>query len=59
MNWEHCSKNLWQSTRRGSEIISLYNRGKKKATAAKEMWVANLVEPWRGDQSSVPVLSIF
>jgi hypothetical protein len=36
MNWEHCGKNIWQSKRRGSETISLYNR-EKKATAAKEM----------------------
>jgi hypothetical protein len=29
------------------------------ATAAKDTWVANLVEPWRGDQSSVPVHEFF
>jgi hypothetical protein len=29
------------------------------ATAAKDMWVANLVESWRGDQSSVPVHEFF
>jgi hypothetical protein len=29
------------------------------ATAAKDMWVANLVEPRKGDQSSVPVHEFF
>jgi hypothetical protein len=29
------------------------------ATATKEMWVANLVEFWRGDHSSVPVHEFF
>jgi hypothetical protein len=29
------------------------------ATAAKDMWVANLIEPWKGDQSSVPVHEFF
>jgi hypothetical protein len=29
------------------------------ATAAKDMWMANLVEPWKGDQSSVPVHEFF
>jgi hypothetical protein len=29
------------------------------ATAAKDMWVANLVEPSKGDQSSVPVHEFF
>jgi hypothetical protein len=29
------------------------------ATAAKDMWVANLVQFWRGDQSSVPVHEFF
>jgi hypothetical protein len=29
------------------------------ATETKEMWVANLVESWRGDQSSVPVYEFF
>jgi hypothetical protein len=29
------------------------------ATAAKDMWVANVIEPWRGDQSSVPVYEFF
>jgi len=25
-------------------------------TATKDMWVANLVEPWKGDSSSMPVI---
>jgi hypothetical protein len=29
------------------------------ATATKDMWVANLVEPWRGDSNSVPVTDFF
>jgi hypothetical protein len=29
------------------------------ATVTKDMWVANLVESWRGDQSSVPVHEFF
>jgi hypothetical protein len=29
------------------------------ATAAKDMRVANLIEPWKGDQSSVPVHEFF
>jgi hypothetical protein len=29
------------------------------ATAAKEMWVANLVETWRGERNSVPVHEFF
>jgi len=29
------------------------------ATATKDMWVANLVEPWRGDSSSIPVSEFF
>jgi hypothetical protein len=29
------------------------------ATAAKDMWVANLVESWRGEQGSVPVHEFF
>jgi hypothetical protein len=29
------------------------------ATAAKDMWVANLIEPWKGDQSSVSVHEFF
>jgi hypothetical protein len=29
------------------------------ATAEKDMWVANLIEPWKGDQSSVSVHDFF
>jgi len=29
------------------------------ATATKDMWVANLVEPWRGDSNRVPVVDFF
>ena len=29
------------------------------ATATKDMWVANLVEPWRGDSNSIPVSEFF
>jgi hypothetical protein len=29
------------------------------ATAAKDMWVANLVELWKGDHNSVPVYEFF
>ena len=29
------------------------------ATATKKMWVANLVEPWRGDSNSIPVIEFF
>jgi hypothetical protein len=29
------------------------------ATAIKDMWVANLVEPWKGDSNSVPVTEFF
>jgi len=29
------------------------------ATATKDMWVANLVETWRGDSNSVPVVDFF
>ena len=29
------------------------------ATATKDMWVANLVEPWRGDSNSIPVTDFF
>jgi hypothetical protein len=29
------------------------------ATATKDMWVASLVEPWKGDSSSVPVVEFF
>jgi hypothetical protein len=29
------------------------------ATATKDMWVANLGEPWKGDHSSVPVHEFF
>jgi len=29
------------------------------ATATKDMWVANLVEPWRGDSSSISVTEFF
>ena len=29
------------------------------ATAAKDMWVANLVEPWKGDRNSIPVTEFF
>jgi hypothetical protein len=29
------------------------------ATATKDMWVANLLEPWRRDHSSVPVQEFF
>jgi len=28
-------------------------------TDTKDMWVANLVEPWRGDSSSMPVIEFF
>ena len=28
-------------------------------TATKDMWVANLVNPWRGDSSSIPVNDFF
>jgi hypothetical protein len=28
-------------------------------TATKEMWVANLVEPWKGDSNSIPVNEFF
>jgi len=38
--------------------------GKGKAqlvtmTATKDMWVANLVEPWKGESSSMPVTEFF
>jgi hypothetical protein len=29
------------------------------ATAAKDMWVANLIEPLKGDQSSIPLHEFF
>jgi hypothetical protein len=29
------------------------------ATAVKDMWVTNLTEPWRGDNSSVSVYDFF
>jgi len=29
------------------------------ATVTKDMWVANLVEPWRGDSNSIPVSEFF
>jgi len=29
------------------------------ATVVKDMWVANLVEPWKGDSNSVPVTEFF
>jgi hypothetical protein len=29
------------------------------ATATKDMWVASLVEPWKGDSNSVPVIEFF
>jgi len=29
------------------------------ATATKDMWVANLVEPRRGDTNSTPVIEFF
>jgi hypothetical protein len=29
------------------------------ATATKDMWVANLVEPWRGESNSISVLEFF
>jgi hypothetical protein len=29
------------------------------ATATKDMWVANLVESWRGDSSSISVIEFF
>jgi hypothetical protein len=29
------------------------------ATATKYIWVANLVEPWRGDSKSIPVREFF
>ena len=28
-------------------------------TATKDMWVANLVEPWKGESSSMPVTEFF
>ena len=28
-------------------------------TATKDMWVANLVEPWKGDSNSMPVIEFF
>jgi len=28
-------------------------------TATKDMWVANLVEPWKGDSSSMSVIDFF
>jgi hypothetical protein len=28
-------------------------------TTTKDMWVANLVDPWKGDSSSVPVHEFF
>ena len=31
----------------------------KMATATKDMWVANLVEPWKGDSNSIPVIELF
>ena len=29
------------------------------ATATKDMWVASLVEPWKGDSNNVPVTEFF
>ena len=29
------------------------------ATATKDMWVANLVDPWRGDSNSISVFEFF
>jgi hypothetical protein len=29
------------------------------ATATKDMWIANLVEPWRGESNSISVLEFF
>jgi hypothetical protein len=29
------------------------------STATKDMWVANLVEPWKGDSNSTPVIEFF
>ena len=29
------------------------------ATAAKDTWVANLVEPWRGESNSIQVTEFF
>jgi hypothetical protein len=29
------------------------------ATATKDVWVANLVEPWKGDSNSIPVNEFF
>jgi len=29
------------------------------ATVTKDMWVANLVEPWRGDSNTIPVIEFF
>jgi hypothetical protein len=29
------------------------------AAVTKDMWVANLVEPWKGDSNSVPVIEFF
>jgi len=28
----------------------------KMATATKDMWVANFVEPWKGDSNSIPLI---
>ena len=28
-------------------------------TTTKDMWVANLVEPWKGDSSSMSVIDVF
>jgi len=28
-------------------------------TATKDMWVANLIEPWKGDSNSIPVTEFF
>ena len=29
------------------------------ATVTKDMWVENLVEPWRGNSNSMPVIEFF
>jgi hypothetical protein len=31
----------------------------KMATATKDMWVANLVEAWKGESNSIPVTEFF
>jgi hypothetical protein len=29
------------------------------ATATKDMWIANLVDQWKGDSNSIPVVEFF